>query len=175
MIRLYERRVSGKVELVLDGHAVRVDKLIREAEQSAKGFARLREAIDQDLQNTYAEVYSLKRRSLLDLFVDQASFAYQNIEAVMGRIWKTQRPDRRIAEEVVLQQPLYENKTLAQGWTNISAGSRQRIEAVIRKGIAEGLSVDEIALNVRRGNVHTITRNHAKALTDKQHNMTVLS
>ena len=33
MIRLYERRVNGKVELVLDGHAVKIDKLIRVVRQ----------------------------------------------------------------------------------------------------------------------------------------------
>ena len=46
MIRLYERRVNGKVSLIIDGHAVRVDKLIRDAHKSDKGFVKLREAID---------------------------------------------------------------------------------------------------------------------------------
>jgi SPP1 gp7 family putative phage head morphogenesis protein len=165
MIRLYERRVSNKVELVLDGHEVKIDTLIKGAEKSSKGFLQLREAIDQQLQTSYKEVFSVSRRSLLDLFADQASFAYQNVESVMGRIWKTQRPSRRIAEEVVLQQPLYNNQTLAQGWSSVSSSERQRLEAVIRKGIADGLTPDEIALNVRRGNVHSISRNQAKALT----------
>jgi hypothetical protein len=95
MIRLYERRVNGKVELVLDGHAVKIDKLIREAELSQKGFERLRETVDQQLSSTYKETFSLTKRSLFDLVSDQVSYAYQNLETAVGKIWKTERPPKR--------------------------------------------------------------------------------
>ena len=62
MIRLYERRVNGKVSVILDGHEVRVDKLIRDAQTSPKGFDRLREAVDQELVRTYKEVYTIAKR-----------------------------------------------------------------------------------------------------------------
>lgn len=164
MIRLYERRVTGKVELVIDGHTVRVDKLIREAKLSQKGFDRLRDAIDLEIQSTFKEVYNTSKRSLLDLVSDQVSYAYQNVEVAMGKIWATEKPNRRIAEEIVLQRPLIEDKTLAAGWAGVSASEKTRLESVIRKGIADGLSVDEIALEVRKGNVHNITRMQSKAL-----------
>ena len=79
MIRLFEKHVNGKVELVIDGHTVRVDKLIRDAELSQKGFEKLRNAIDLELQNTYKEVFNTTKRSLLDLVNDQVSHTYQNI------------------------------------------------------------------------------------------------
>lgn len=164
MIRLYERRVTGKVELVIDGHTVRVDNLIREAKLSQKGFDRLRDAIDIEIQSTFKEVYNTSKRSLSDLVSDQVSYAYQNVEVAMGKIWATEKPNRRIAEEIVLQRPLIEDKTLAAGWAGVSASEKTRLESVIRKGIADGLSVDEIALEVRKGNVHNITRMQSKAL-----------
>jgi SPP1 gp7 family putative phage head morphogenesis protein len=164
MIRLYERRVNGKVELVLDGHAVKIDKLIREAELSQKGFERLRETVDQQLSSTYKETFSLTKRSLFDLVSDQVSYAYQNLETAVGKIWKTERPPKRVAEEIVLETPLYGDTRLEAGWAGIATGERKRLEAVIRKGIAEGKTVDQIALEVRRGNVHNISRNQAKGL-----------
>jgi len=164
MIRLYERRVQGKVELVLDGHAVRLDKLVVDAEKSDKGLARLREAVDQELQDTFTEVHSTMRRSLLDLFNDQVSFAYQNVENVMGKIWRTQRPTRRVAEEVVLERPLYADKTLEQGWLGVSVNERKRIEQIIRRGIANGDSMQDIALAVRKGNLHSITKQQSQTL-----------
>jgi SPP1 gp7 family putative phage head morphogenesis protein len=164
MVRLYEKRVNDKVELTLDGHKVRVDKLIREAKLSDKGLLRLREAIDQDIKSTFKEIYNTNKRSLLDLFTDQASFAYQNIETTMGKIWRTQRPTRRVAEEVVLERPLYKEHTLAAGWAGIGENERKRLEHVIRKGIADGKSVEDIALAVRKGNIHNITRAQSKAL-----------
>lgn len=164
MIRLYERRVNGKITLVLDGHAVRLDKLIRDAELSTKGFERLREAVDQELLNTYRATFNVSKKSLLDLAADQASYTYQTLEASMSKIWDTQRPPRRIDEEIVLERPLYKDYTLAQGWAGVSQGERIRLDSVIRKGMAEGKTVDQIALEVRKGNVHDISRQQSKAL-----------
>jgi SPP1 gp7 family putative phage head morphogenesis protein len=164
MIRLYERRVSGKVELVLDGHKVRLDKLIQEAQLSGKGFERFREAVDQELRKTFKEVYNTTKRSLIDLALDQVSYTYQNLEATMGRIWNAERPAKRIAEEIVLKKPLHQNKTLEAGWYGVSTAEKKRIEGLIRKGIAEKKTLNEIALSVRKGNIHKITMQQSKAL-----------
>jgi len=164
MIRLYERKLNNKVELVINGHTVRVDKLIREASLTPAGFNRLRDAVDKELQKTYKEAYNISKRGLLDLAADQLSYVYQNIETAMGNIWKTERPQRRIAEEIVLEKPLLENRTLAAGWSGVSLNEKMRIEAAIRKGMAEGKSVDQIALTIRKGNIHNITRMQSRAL-----------
>ena len=70
MIRLYERRLNGKVSLVVDGHALRVDKLVRSAELSRKGFERFREAVDQELKKSFGEAYRVSKRSLTDFAKD---------------------------------------------------------------------------------------------------------
>lgn len=164
MIRLYERRVNSKIELVIDGHAVRVEDLIKKAELSPRGAKGLLAEIDKQLLKTHRETFNLSKRSLLDLATDQLSYAYQNVETVMGRIWTTERPSGRVAEAIVLEKPLYKDQTLAAGWSGVSLSERQRIEALIRKGIAEGLSPATIALEVRKGNIHNITRQQSKAL-----------
>ena len=164
MIRLYEKRLKNKVEVVINGHSTRVDKLIRDADLSPQGFINLREAVDNELRKTYASAKSVSERGLLDLFTDQVSYAYQNLEVAVGRIWKTERPTRRLAEDVVLNRPLYNDQTLEQGWSGVSNRERIRLEAVIRKGIAEGKTAKEIALDVRKGNVTRISRNQANNL-----------
>ncbi len=164
MIRLYERRVSGKVDLVIDGHVVRLDKLIKDAELSGQGFSRFKEAVDQELRKTYKSINNSVQKDLSSLVSDQLSYAYQKVEVAMGKIWRTERPKNRIAEEIVLKNPLNENGTMEQGWSGIAKNERIRLEAVIRKGLSEGKSVDEIALQVRAGNVHNITRTQSRGL-----------
>jgi SPP1 gp7 family putative phage head morphogenesis protein len=164
MIRLYERRVNGKVSLVIDGHAVRVDKLIREASLSQKGFERLREAVDQDIQRTFSQVNSLTKRSLEDLAKDQLSYTSQTIDKAYGRIWKVEQPPRTVAEDIVLKNPLHKNKTLEQGWDGIGALERKRLVAVIRRGMAEGATPDKIADMVRRESTIKISKHQSKAL-----------
>ena len=164
MIRLYERRLNGKIDIVLQGHHVKVADLVANANLSPKGFELLREAVDSQLVSTFKEVRNIHSSSLLDLVSDQMSYTYQNIENTVGKIWRTQKPNRRISEDIVLNQPLHNNRTLFEGWLGVSLGERKRLESVIRKGIADGSSVDEIALAVRKGNVFNITRAQSKAL-----------
>jgi SPP1 gp7 family putative phage head morphogenesis protein len=160
MLRLHERRVVGKVDVIIDGHILRLDKLIKAFE----GMNPFKAALDKELHRTYSQINNSVEKDLLSLTTDQLSFAYQKVEVAMGHIWRTERPKVRVAEEIALANPLYKNQTMEQGWQGISKNEKIRIEAVIRKGIADGNTIDEIALAVRTGNVHNITRNQAKGL-----------
>src|SRR5690606_17444723 len=82
----------------------------------------------------------------------------------IGKLWKTKRPQRRVAEELVLERPLIGDRTLAAGWAGISNNEKEVINQIIRKGIADGKTTDQIALEVRKGRVHKISRNQSKAL-----------
>lgn len=164
MIKLYEKRISNKVSVVLDGHKVSVAKLIEEANSSDAGLKKLRRAVDIQLRKTYDATHKIARRSLLDLASNQISFTYQNIESKVGRIWNTQRPLRRVAEDIVLKDPLYKNNTLANGWQGVALSERKRIEQLIRRGVAEGKTMQAMALDVRRGRIHNISRNQAMTL-----------
>lgn len=163
MVRLFERRVNGKVSLVLDGHVVRLDKLIRDANLSQKGLNTFREAVDQELKGTYREALNVSKKDLTSLAADQLSFTYQTLETTMGKIWKVNRPTI-IPESLVLERPLYNDQTLAAGWVGVSLDERKRLEQVIRKGIASGHTPNEIALEVRKGNFHNISRNQSQSL-----------
>ena len=164
MIRLYERRVSGNVEVVFNDHSDRVDEILRGAELSTQGKRILKRSIDKELDRAYTEAFKASKKGLLDLATDQLSFAYQNVESAVGHIWRVQKPTRQVAEEIVLKRPLYADKTLDLGWVGLSNSERARLEGVIRKGIAQGKSANDIALDVRQGNVHKITMNQSKAL-----------
>jgi len=164
MLRLYEQRLADKVFLVLDGHKVSTAKLIADAKASPAGFRVLRDAIDNDITKTYKEVYSISKQSLLDMASNQISYMYQTFENTMGNIWRTARPTRRVAEEIVLERPLFKDQTLAMGWAGIAESEKRRIEALIRNGIADGKTTNQMALDVRKGNIHNISKNQSQAL-----------
>jgi SPP1 gp7 family putative phage head morphogenesis protein len=164
MLRLFERRVSGKVDIVLNDHTDRLDKIIRNSDLTVVGQRKLKERIDIESTGSFRQAFNVSKSSLLDLVADQLSFTYQKVEAKVGKIWRTERPAKRVSEEIVLQNPLYSNQTLAQGWAGISKSERIRLDLIIRKGIADGLSIDEIAVLVRKGHLHDITRNQSRAL-----------
>jgi len=162
MGRLYERNVQGKIEDVLDRHTVRTSDLVgSHGDLRSRQFA---DDLDLEIATTYDLAHNTSSRSLLDLFADQTSYMVQNIEAGIGKVWNTFRPATRIAEEVVLQRPLYKDVTLLRGWSGIASNERLRIEQLIRRLLAAGKSVPEIALEVRRGNVFNISRSQSFGL-----------
>jgi len=160
MIRLFERRVNGKVELVLNGHVVRVDNLMKEMNVTDKKF---KDAADLEIRATYREALSTTKKELIDFVADQISYTYQNIESVIGDIWITKRPPI-IPEKLVLERPLYSDKTLAAGWSGVGLDERKRLEQVIRRGVAEGKTNNQIALEIRRGNVFNISKRQSQTL-----------
>lgn len=164
MLRLYERRVSSKVELILDGHRVRVDDLLSKLKLRGIDSKVLQEALDNEGLKAFTEAHNVSRTSLLSMANDQISYMYQSLDANIGKIWRTARPEGIISEDIVLRRPLYSDTTLAQGWANVSLSERKRLEGVIRAGIAEGLTDQEIALSIRKGNLHNITRQQSIGL-----------
>lgn len=157
MLRLHERKINGKVAQVLSDHETRLDEIVR---SGGKG-----RAIDDELKRVFDEVHAVSSSSLIDLMKDQISFQWQTMDAAIGKIWRTDRPAKAVSEEFVLSKPLVDNKTLREGWNNVSRAERTRIEQVLRRGIAEKKTVEEIAVMVRRGNIHKISRAQSEALT----------
>jgi SPP1 gp7 family putative phage head morphogenesis protein len=164
MVRLYERRVSKDVHKELADHEERLDEIVRGSTLNGRLKPNFMDRVDIEISDSYRNGYNTINKSLIDLFVDQASYAYQNIESIFGKLFKPEMPPLRIAEEVVLKRPFYNDQTLLQGWAGIGSRERMRIEQTMRRGIAESKSINEIALMVRKGNVHNISRSQSKGL-----------
>lgn len=164
MARLFSRRLNGRVELSIDGHAYRVEDLVKNATRSARGLAVLAEAVDSDIRRTYSDVHSSTASSLGELATDHSSFLQRTIDGVMGSVWRTERPPSRVAEEYVLSRPLWKDLTMEAGWHGVGVRERKRIEAVIRKGVAEGSSMEDIANLIRKSSVYDISKYQARGL-----------
>jgi SPP1 gp7 family putative phage head morphogenesis protein len=164
MLRLYEQRISEKTTLIIDGHAVKIADLIAKHKLQGREAKAFTAAYDAQALKTFSELFSTSKRSLMDLVGDQTSYMYQVLDANIGKIWRTAKPERRIAEDIVLNQPLYSDTRLQQGWANVSLAEKKRLEGVIRSGIADGLSEAQIAAAVRKGNVFSITRSQSIGL-----------
>ena len=115
MLRLYERRVANKVSAVLEDHHKRLDGVFEGTDLKDKNLLA---AVDKELIKTFKEAKNVTETSFLSLVADQLSYTYQLIENSIGHIWRTERPAKRVAEELVLKKPLYKDKTLAAGWSN---------------------------------------------------------
>ena len=163
MLRLYEQRTVGKVTLIIDGHAVRVDKLIKDSKLQGKGFNEFLGKLDKEIINTMGDAHAESTKSLTDLFKSQSTFATGTLSKVAKDIWRVEAPPRHIAEEVVLKTPVYQNQTLSEGWAGIGKNERIRIEGIIRKGIAEGQTEKAIADTVFKTG-YGITKNQANGL-----------
>jgi SPP1 gp7 family putative phage head morphogenesis protein len=163
MLRLYENRSVGKIELIIDGHAIRVDKLIKESKLQGKDFNLFLKNLDDEIISTMSDAHNVSSRSLLDLLKDQTDYTTKTLDSTLGKIWRTQKPPRMVAEDIVLKQPLYSNLTLDQGWAGIGKNERIRIESMIRKGIAEGQTNNAIADTILKEG-YKVTKNQARGL-----------
>jgi SPP1 gp7 family putative phage head morphogenesis protein len=160
MLRLYEQRATDKVFLILDGHEIRLDKVIKKS-NSFKDFEK---SVKAEVDKTFREIVNVNRKDMLSLAADHISFAYQNIESAVGNIWKTDKP-KIIPANIVDKEPIFEGTPLASAWKGVAKNEQLRITQVIRRGLAEGKSYDDIALEVRKGNLHNITKAQSKAVT----------
>jgi len=155
MIRLHERKINGKLGEILADHESNVDSLVRKGAKKAE--------IDKAYSEVQDKLLNESSASLIGLMKDQLSFQWQTINSAIGQIWTTRRP-KIVAENFVLKSPLANNDTLGKAWKRLSAAERDRLEQVIRRGIAQGKTEDQIAVMIRRGNVHKISRQHSEAL-----------
>ena len=142
MLRLHERKLLNEVDEVTGAHLSRVSGII-------VGGRHVKEMLDEEAKVFALDGLRTTKKSLLALAKDQISFSFQSLDSVLGSIWRTQRP-RIVAEELVLDRPIFNEKTLAQVWGDLSQYDRQRISQVIRQGMATGLTEQQIALEVRR-------------------------
>lgn len=162
MIRFYEERTLGKLNLIVNGHAIRVDELIKASKLSGKDYNKFLDKLDLEISNMIYQAKGSSVTSLKDLFKSQTAFAVKNLDSGVGAIWHVAQP-RKISDDFLLKKPLYNDITLENGWNGIGKSERIRIDAVIRKGIALGQSENDIADAVSKEGFD-ITKNQAKGL-----------
>lgn len=164
MLRLFESKVTGDLMVEFDGHTERLDDVIRKGKIKGRMSDSFREALDKELVRTFGNAKNISERHLKDLFHDQTSYTANVLEDTLGIVWRVKRPSRQVAEEFVLRKPLYRDTTLSRGWAGISLSEKKRIEKLIRRGIADGLSEDALADFVYKNNPVKLTKIQAKGL-----------
>ena len=158
MNRLYEANTMNKLDEILKEHSRRTSDIIL-----ATG-REYREKLDKEIKRAFGLLYQTNSRALLDLAQDQMSYTFQTLETSIGNIWRTAKPSRSVAENIVFERPLYNDLTLLQGWSQLSLGEKKRIELLIRRGISQGMDEKQLALLIRQSNIFKITRNQSFGL-----------
>lgn len=155
MLRLYEAKVRDDIGKVISAHEARSSKIIIGGE--------LRELKEEALQFA-EEGFRTAKKSLLSLARDQISFTVQSMSTAVSDLWRTHSP-RIVSEELVLERPIVGEKTLEAAWRHLAQGDQRRIQELVRQGMAQGSSVERIALNIRRATQLTRAQSNAIAVT----------
>lgn len=141
MLRLFEQKLQGKVVLELNGHEVRMNKLLERNLAAKKLFTE----IDEELSKTYGDLTQITSRDLKELCVEQELASRSLLARVMGKTSDIRGPGERLAEEIVLKRPLINDLTLEEGWRSVARNERIGIEQTIRRLAAKGLEESDIA------------------------------
>jgi SPP1 gp7 family putative phage head morphogenesis protein len=162
MLRYVEAGMNEKITKLIDTHELTVSDIVKR--NQPRLTPQLKKEIADEVISSASKLHSVVSRDLLELVQDQLSYSYQILDAAIGKIWKTARPTQRVAEEIVLTRPLYNDVTLSAGWNSIAANERKHIEQAIREGIAKGMSEDELALYVRKSSAFRVSRQQSLGL-----------
>ena len=81
MLRLFEQKLQGKVVLELNGHEVRMNKLLERNLAAKKLFTE----IDEELSKTYGDLTQITSRDLKELCVEQELASRSLLARVMGK------------------------------------------------------------------------------------------
>ena len=155
MLRLYEQRLTRETAAIAAEHNSRVRQIIINGKKIPK-------LLEDEALRYAREGFLHSKKNFLRLAADQLSYTYQSMEATIGAIWRTQKP-RIVAAELVLDRPIFSEKTLEGFWGDLSLANKRRIEQAIRNGVAEGLTMEQIALQVR--GLGKMSMNQSKAIT----------
>lgn len=164
MVRVFEDKVTKDLLVEFDDHIWRLDELIRSSKVRENFPKKFYEALDKELIRTFGNAKNLSEKHLISLVQDQTSFTSNIFQDTIKDVWRVKRPERRIAEEIVLKKPLYKNTTLSQGWSHISLNEKRRLENVIRLGLSKGLDENQIADSILKSNFHNVTKQQAIGL-----------
>jgi SPP1 gp7 family putative phage head morphogenesis protein len=157
MLQLYEKRLTSKVGVLLNEHKKRVTNLVMNHDKKT-----FNEKLDKEILTTFNRVNNLTSGELVGLSKNQMSFTAQIMDDALGDVWRTKKPVRSIAENIVLKQPVVNRVSLKDGWGGIGAGERRRIEKTVKAGIQSGLTATQMVTKLEKA--HKLTRLQSESL-----------
>jgi len=159
MTRLYTERVTAQTLALVDDHETRMLAILPGNYSKEMPISP---ATDAEIRRFTETAYRHNAKSFIE-FGNQAQVSsLDTLNKSFRDFFEPERPTRAIASEIVLTQPLYANKTLAEGWKGIGLNERKRIEAAIRGGLAEGLTEEQMIKRVSK--TFNLTRVHSEGI-----------
>ena len=136
MLRYHENSMSVDMNKVIDMHEVAMYDII--TSNKPKLTDKYRKLLQKEIKATTDKLFRMSSQSLLGVARDQINYTFKSLDDAIGKIWHTAKPNRRVAESLVLERAIYNDVTLEAGWSHIGTAERKRIEQIIRAGIAKG-------------------------------------
>ena len=144
LLSMYERTLATELDKLLVNHNRR---LVRIAQNSTALNATVIAAFNREIRATYRRIYNMALTELDRLYASEANFNKSLLNRSLRGIYDARGiPTGSSIRNLLIR----DNKNLAMHLASISATQRGVVSSVVRTGLANSLSNQQIISNIRR-------------------------
>ena len=157
MVRLLEERLQKDI----DGIFVRYQSRLKSAVVNGRNTRDVIRRADREVRRLIDRSYGMLSQELRTFISMEADFHTDLLDREVGDIWRTRNTPKTPLRNLIATQPLRDSRVLAEHFRDIGAGERMRITSAIRRGIASGTPIEEIASGI---STKRIAQHQARAI-----------
>ena len=157
LITGFERRLALELDNVLKSHNRRLVSL----GQSNGVNRNLITLYNREIRRTYRRLYNMSLTELNKIYASEATFNASLLNQSLRNIYDARKVPTGFSIRDLL---IRDNKNLSQHLASISTAQRNIVNGIVRSGLAESLSNQQIISNIRRRST-SLARTQVSALT----------
>ena len=140
-VRLYEEGLQRMIDDLHTTYRQRMRRTIQRGGRITELEGRVRTEVNRLIDRSF-RMLSPELRAFIS---SEADFTTGVLDRNVGEIWRARNTPKTPLRNLVLSTPLRDSRVLERHFRDIGVGARMAINSGIRRGIAQGLSHDEIA------------------------------
>lgn len=157
LLSMYERRLGSELDRILRNHN---RTLVRLGTQQGV-TAGLITVYNREIRRTYRRIYNMALGELNRLYASEAAFNTSQLNTLLRNVYDARGiPSGFSIRDLLIR----DNKNLSQHLASISTSQRAIVNGVVRTGLSEGLTNNQIVSNIRRRST-LLARTQVAALT----------
>lgn len=160
MVRLFEDQLHMGIDNIHDRYTNRMRASIIRGGSTASIERRVAREVNRFVDSSF-KMTSSQLRGFISA---EADFASDVLDMGVGEVWKVRGTPKTALRNIVTTQTIRDSRLLSQHFMDIGVGDRVRINGTIRRGIANGDNIDDIANRLFRSKTLNISRLQTRAL-----------
>ena len=154
MSNMFNNRVQIELGRVLKRHKKKLVSIVKENPKSPE--------IKREISRFVKEAYALTDGHIADFSSEQLDFHTNNLHKELKLLYDVKRPSKNKILETITGPNIKGDYTLSEQFARLGEQELKRVDLIIRRGIAEGISNAEMSSKVAK--TLNITENQANAL-----------